>query len=157
MPYEPDDYLSRHFQTSGIDLTSKVEELAALVVPANSPNLPLYQEMITTVIRMAQADRNRWDAKIMLQTLRESSPVDNPCVVVMTPGRFNSAYFEHAFLAREMGVELVEGADLFVRDDKVYMRTTAGLRCMRMASSLWPMGLSRIGTPPRLTARVSRS
>ncbi|BCR23709.1 MULTISPECIES: LOG family protein [Pseudomonadaceae] len=71
MPYEPDDYLSRHFQTSGIDLTSKVEELAALVVPANSPNLPLYQEMITTVIRMAQADRNRWDAKIMLQTLRE--------------------------------------------------------------------------------------
>ncbi|WP_137971238.1 LOG family protein [Pseudomonas sp. F(2018)] len=71
MPYEPDDYLSRHFHTSGIDLTSKVEELAALVVPANSPNLPLYQEMLTTVIRMAQADRNRWDAKIMLQTLRE--------------------------------------------------------------------------------------
>ena len=71
MPYEPDDYLSRHFHTSGVDLTSKVEELAALVVPANSPNLPLYQEMLTTVIRMAQADRNRWDAKIMLQTLRE--------------------------------------------------------------------------------------
>ncbi|MBC9251868.1 cytochrome D ubiquinol oxidase subunit II [Pseudomonas alcaligenes] len=71
MPYEPDDYLSRHFHTSGIDLTSKVEELAALVVPSASPNLPLYQEMLTTVIRMAQADRNRWDAKIMLQTLRE--------------------------------------------------------------------------------------
>ncbi len=71
MPYEPDDYLSRHFHTSGVDLSSKVEEFAALVVPTASPNLPLYQEMLTTVIRMAQADRNRWDAKIMLQTLRE--------------------------------------------------------------------------------------
>ena len=47
-------------------------------------------------------------------------------MVVLTPGMFNSAYFEHAFLAREMGVELVEGADLFVRDAHVYMRTTAG-------------------------------
>lgn len=71
MPYEPDDYLSRHFHTSGIDLTSKIEELSALTVPAASPNLPLYREMLTTVVRMAQADRNRWDAKIMLQTLRE--------------------------------------------------------------------------------------
>ncbi|VXB72351.1 Cytochrome D ubiquinol oxidase subunit II [Pseudomonas sp. 8AS] len=71
MPYESDDYLSRHFQTGGIDLTDKIEELASLVVPPASPNLPLYQEMLTTVVRMAQADRNRWDAKIMLQTLRE--------------------------------------------------------------------------------------
>ncbi|MDX5299253.1 MAG: circularly permuted type 2 ATP-grasp protein [Gammaproteobacteria bacterium] len=63
---------------------------------------------------------------LLLQTLRRSSPVDDPRVVVLTPGRFNSAYFEHAFLAREMGVELVEGADLFVRDERVYMRTTAG-------------------------------
>lgn len=71
MPYEPDDYLSRHFQTSGTDLTQKVEELATLAVPSGSPNLPLYREMLFTVARMAQADRNRWDAKIMLQTLRE--------------------------------------------------------------------------------------
>ncbi|WP_278959661.1 circularly permuted type 2 ATP-grasp protein, partial [Aquipseudomonas alcaligenes] len=63
---------------------------------------------------------------LLLDTLKSSSPMDNPAVVVLTPGRFNSAYFEHAFLAREMGVELVEGADLFVRDDKVFMRTTAG-------------------------------
>jgi len=63
---------------------------------------------------------------LLLTTLKGSSPVDDPCVVVLTPGRFNSAYFEHAFLAREMGVELVEGADLFVRDTHVYMRTTAG-------------------------------
>jgi uncharacterized circularly permuted ATP-grasp superfamily protein len=63
---------------------------------------------------------------LVLDTLKSSSPLDNPTAVVLTPGRFNSAYFEHAFLAREMGVELVEGADLFVRDDHVYMRTTAG-------------------------------
>ena len=71
MPYEPDDYLSRHFQTSGVDLASKIDELVTLSVPDTSPNLPLYREMLLTVIRMAQADRNRWDAKIMLQTLRE--------------------------------------------------------------------------------------
>jgi uncharacterized circularly permuted ATP-grasp superfamily protein len=46
--------------------------------------------------------------------------------VVLTPGQFNSAYFEHAFLAQQMGVELVEGNDLFVRDDTVFMRTTQG-------------------------------
>ncbi len=63
---------------------------------------------------------------LLLEALKSSSPLDNPSVVVLTPGRFNSAYFEHAFLAREMGVELVEGADLFVRDERVYMRTTAG-------------------------------
>ena len=65
---------------------------------------------------------------LLLDTLKSSSPLDNPHVVVLTPGRFNSAYFEHAFLSREMGVELVEGADLFVRDDKLFMRTTAGAK-----------------------------
>ncbi|MFX6803588.1 circularly permuted type 2 ATP-grasp protein, partial [Acinetobacter baumannii] len=49
-----------------------------------------------------------------------------PTVVVMTPGMYNSAYFEHAFLAQQMGVELVEGQDLFVKDNVVYMRTTRG-------------------------------
>ncbi len=63
---------------------------------------------------------------LLLQTLRTASHVDNPNVVVLTPGRFNSAFFEHAFLAQQMGVELVEGADLFVRDRHVYMRTTTG-------------------------------
>jgi uncharacterized circularly permuted ATP-grasp superfamily protein len=65
---------------------------------------------------------------LLLQTLRESSPVDNPCVVVLTPGRFNSAYFEHSFLAQQMGVELVESADLVVKDGQVLMRTTTGLK-----------------------------
>ncbi|MBS0583566.1 MAG: circularly permuted type 2 ATP-grasp protein [Proteobacteria bacterium] len=60
--------------------------------------------------------------------LRSVAPegVDAPAVAVLTPGFHNSAYFEHAFLAQQMGVELVEGQDLFVRDDTVYMRTTQG-------------------------------
>jgi uncharacterized circularly permuted ATP-grasp superfamily protein len=65
---------------------------------------------------------------MLLDNLRLCAPkgVENPTVVVLTPGSFNSAYFEHAFLAQQMGVELVEGRDLFVRDDSVYMRTTQG-------------------------------
>lgn len=60
------------------------------------------------------------------ETLRASSLKPDPTVVVLTPGRFNSAYFEHAFLARQMGFELVEGADLFIRNNHVYMKTTSG-------------------------------
>ncbi|TBU94739.1 LOG family protein [Phytopseudomonas dryadis] len=71
MSYEPDAHLSRHVQTTGPELADRLDELAAQIVPPNSPNLALYREMLTTVVRMAQADRNRWDAKIMLQTLRE--------------------------------------------------------------------------------------
>jgi uncharacterized circularly permuted ATP-grasp superfamily protein len=67
---------------------------------------------------------------LLLETLRAVSPtgVNEPNVVVLTPGMYNSAYFEHAFLAQQMGVELVEGQDLFVRDDFVYMRTTQGAK-----------------------------
>lgn len=53
---------------------------------------------------------------------------DEPNIVLMSPGVFNSAYFEHVFLAREMGVPLVEGRDLVVQDNRVYMKTTGGLR-----------------------------
>ncbi|MBP6280290.1 MAG: circularly permuted type 2 ATP-grasp protein, partial [Rhodocyclaceae bacterium] len=67
---------------------------------------------------------------MLLNNLRSVAPVgsNDPNVVVLTPGQFNSAYFEHAFLAQQMGVELVEGNDLVVRDNTVYMRTTDGLR-----------------------------
>ena len=67
---------------------------------------------------------------LLLETLRACSPTTTaePTVVVLTPGMYNSAYFEHAFLAQQMGVELVEGQDLFVRDRFVYMRTTQGPR-----------------------------
>ena len=66
--------------------------------------------------------------EVLLRTLRSVAPpgISDPTVVVLTPGHFNSAYFEHAFLSMQMGVELVEGQDLFVEDDAVYMRTTSG-------------------------------
>ena len=51
---------------------------------------------------------------------------DDPNVVLLTPGIFNSAYFEHAYLAQQMGIELVEGRDLFVENERVFMKTTAG-------------------------------
>jgi uncharacterized circularly permuted ATP-grasp superfamily protein len=65
---------------------------------------------------------------LLLETLRDSSPATTaePTVVVLTPGMHNSAYFEHAFLAQQMGVELVEGQDLVVKDNFLYMRTTRG-------------------------------
>jgi uncharacterized circularly permuted ATP-grasp superfamily protein len=68
--------------------------------------------------------------QLLLAALRSVAPSaeDEATVVVWTPGPMNSAYFEHAFLARQMGVELVEASDLVVRDDVLYMRTTAGLR-----------------------------
>ncbi len=64
----------------------------------------------------------------LFDVLRQCAPanVDNPVVAVLTPGAANSAYFEHAFLAQQMGVDLVEGADLFVQDEMVYARTTRG-------------------------------
>ncbi|MEA2708160.1 MAG: hypothetical protein QOF78_761 [Phycisphaerales bacterium] len=66
----------------------------------------------------------------LLQCLKYVAPnrIDDPSIVVMTPGIYNSAYFEHSFLARQMGVELVEGSDLVVDNNFVYMRTTSGLR-----------------------------
>jgi uncharacterized circularly permuted ATP-grasp superfamily protein len=63
------------------------------------------------------------------QILRSlSSSADDPVVVVLTPGLYNSAYFEHSFLAQQMGVELVEGRDLVVNDETVYMKTIHGLK-----------------------------
>lgn len=64
----------------------------------------------------------------LLNTLRAVAPRDttNPTVALLTPGAYNSAYFEHAYLAQHMGIELVEGQDLFVADETVFMRTTQG-------------------------------
>jgi uncharacterized circularly permuted ATP-grasp superfamily protein len=66
----------------------------------------------------------------LLSTLRSLAPAQrpDPTIVLLTPGVYNSAYFEHTFLARQMGIELVEGRDLLVHDNIVYMRTTGGLR-----------------------------
>ncbi len=67
---------------------------------------------------------------LLLETLRAVAPegVPDPTVVLLTPGAYNSAYFEHAFLAQQMGIELVEGQDMFVKDGYVYMRTTRGAK-----------------------------
>lgn len=67
--------------------------------------------------------------QLLLGTLRSLAPEGRPepNIVLLSPGVFNSAYFEHAYLARQMGIELVEGRDLLVHDNVVYMRTTSGL------------------------------
>jgi uncharacterized circularly permuted ATP-grasp superfamily protein len=66
--------------------------------------------------------------RTLLATLRALSPRHDANIVLLTPGVYNSAYFEHTFLARQMGIQLVEGRDLLVHDNVVYMRTTAGLK-----------------------------
>ena len=85
------------------------------------------------------------------QAMDEIAPegVADPQVVLLSPGIYNSAYFEHVFLAREMGVPLVEGADLVVEDDRVWMRTTGGLR--RGAHHL-PPHQRRLPRPDRVPA-----
>ena len=119
MPYVPNDVLSRHFQNNGLDLTRKVEEQLALVAP-NSPNLALYRDMMLTVLRMAQDDRNRWNAKIVLQALREL--VNAFRVLEQFRGRRKVTVFgsartpvEHPMytLARELGMKLA-ACDLMV-------------------------------------------
>ena len=64
--------------------------------------------------------------QLLREILAENAYVDNPFIVVLTPGRFNSAYYEHAFLAREMDVPLVTSRDLYVENDKVYVKTIKG-------------------------------
>ena len=68
--------------------------------------------------------------QLLLSTLRSLAPEGrhDPSIVCLTPGVYNSAYFEHTYLARQMGIELVEGRDLVIHDNVVYMRTTAGLK-----------------------------
>ena len=89
---------------------------------------------------------------------RAAVGVNDPTVVVLTPGMYNSAYFEHAFLAQQMGIELVEGQDLFVQDDFVYMRTTqrpaAGRRDLPPRRRRLPRS-ARV--PRRLDARLCRA
>ena len=72
--------------------------------------------------------------ELLLRTLQAVAPPacdGEPKVAVLTPGIYNSAFFEHSFLADQMGVELVEGRDLFVEDGYLYMRTTQGPRAAR--------------------------
>ncbi|MDE1165949.1 MAG: LOG family protein [Pseudomonas sp.] len=118
MPYEPNDFLSSHFKNGGVDL-ARVEEQLNLVAP-DSPNLALYRDMILTVLRMAQDDSNRWNAKITLQALRELDHAFR--VLEQFKGRRKVTVFgsartpaEHPLyaLARELGAALAS-SDLMV-------------------------------------------
>ncbi len=78
-------------------------------------------------IRVRPVDHYPEELLNMLKYIAPPSKA-NPTVVLLTPGIYNSAYFEHSFLARQMGIEIVEGRDLTVQGDRVYMRTTKGLQ-----------------------------
>jgi uncharacterized circularly permuted ATP-grasp superfamily protein len=88
------------------------------------------KRVLPEVIDAARVHRVDHYPARLAETLRSVSPVapEESCVVVLTPGPFNSAYFEHSFLARTMGVELVQAADLYVEGDEVFLRTTLGPR-----------------------------
>ena len=87
------------------------------------------KRVYSTIFAAARVRRVDHYPAHLAQTLRAAAPegVGDPAAVVLTPGPFNSAYFEHSFLARTMGIELVQGSDLTVDDDKVFLKTTRGL------------------------------
>ena len=93
-------------------------------------NRMVTKRVFPTIFAAARVRRVDHYPAHLAQTLRAAAPggVGAPVAVVLTPGPFNSAYFEHSFLARTMGIELVEGSDLCVDDDKVFLRTTRGLQ-----------------------------
>jgi len=76
--------------------------------------------------RVAPIENYPDELATILRSVAPRGASENPTIALLTPGQFNSAYYEHSFLADKMGVELVEGRDLFVRDNNVYMRTTEG-------------------------------
>ena len=82
------------------------------------------------IYRSARVREVEHYGRLLQATLRELAPADrsDPCIALLTPGVYNSAFYEHMFLAGEIGAELVEGRDLVVNDGYVYMRTSAGLR-----------------------------
>ncbi|MBI6975783.1 TIGR00730 family Rossman fold protein [Pseudomonas lactis] len=119
MPYESNDLLLRHFEENGTDLTQQVDAQIQLIAP-NSPNIPLYRDMILTVLRMAQDDRDRWNAKITLRAIRELDHAFR--VLEQFKGRRKVTVFgsartpveSHLYaLAREVGAALAR-SDLMV-------------------------------------------
>ena len=118
MPYQPNELLASHFKNEGIDLDHIDQQLN--LVAANSPNLPLYRDMMLTVLRMAHDDSNRWNAKITLQALRELDHAFR--VLEQFKGRRKVTVFgsartpvEHPLygMARELGAALAR-SDLMV-------------------------------------------
>jgi uncharacterized circularly permuted ATP-grasp superfamily protein len=91
-------------------------------------NRLISKRMFPRVFDAARVHRVDHYPNRLAETLRSVAPVDDAYAVVLTPGPYNSAYFEHSFLARTMGLELVQAPDLFVDQDKVFCRTTRGPR-----------------------------
>jgi uncharacterized circularly permuted ATP-grasp superfamily protein len=89
--------------------------------------LRLFPELVSQA-RVAPVETYPDLLRETLRSVAPDAPEAEPTIVVLTPGPYNSAFYEHSFLADKMGVELVEGADLFVRDNIVFMRTTEGPR-----------------------------
>ncbi len=83
--------------------------------------------MLPDVFRAAQVRRLAIFFQTYRETLRNLVPGENPRIVLLTPGPYNETYFEHAFLARYLGLTLVEGGDLTVRDKRVFLKTLGGL------------------------------
>src|ERR1700731_196972 len=86
------------------------------------------KQIFPTLFRKCRVRPIEQYSQVLLSALRSLAPEGRSTIVLLTPGNYNSAYFEHAFLARQMGIELVEGRDLVVHDNTVYMRTTSGLQ-----------------------------
>ena len=84
------------------------------------------EKLMTNLCAQSQIQGIEQYPQLLKEVLAENAYVDMPFIVVLTPGRFNSAYYEHAFLAREMDVPLVTSRDLFVEHDKVYVKTVRG-------------------------------
>jgi uncharacterized circularly permuted ATP-grasp superfamily protein len=93
-------------------------------------NRAITKRVLPDLFESIRIEPNNAYTSELLKMLKSLSPrsIRQPQIVVLTPGIFNSAYFEHAFLAQQMGAELVEGSDLVVKDDTVFMKTIAGLQ-----------------------------
>ncbi|HEY8572319.1 circularly permuted type 2 ATP-grasp protein [Phenylobacterium sp.] len=129
-----------HVHIAGIDLVRTGEdEFYVLEDNARTPsgvsymleNREMMLRLFPELVERARVAPVETYTDLLRQTLASVAPAgreQEPGIVVLTPGPYNSAFYEHSFLADKMGVELVEGADLFVLDEVVYMRTTEGPR-----------------------------
>ncbi len=117
----------------------------------------LFPDLFVAPPRRAGRELSRRTARDTADRSRRDRRPASPTVVLLTPGVYNSAYYEHSFLADKLGVELVEGRDLFVKDDIVYMRTTQGPAARRRDLPPHRRRLPRSPRlPPRFRARRAR-
>ena len=152
--HRPDPRRRRRVPGPGGQLPDPLgRELRAEEPAGDEAGLPRSSSSSTTSARSTTTRPN------LLAVLRHIAPAgcDDPTVVVLTPGVYNSAYYEHSFLARQMGVELVEGRDLFLDDGQVFMRTTRGPAAGRRDLPPRRRRLPRpADLPPRQPARRRR-